>query len=79
MVTITIIGKLGCEFTCKALNCEIYEIVNDGPFILVTKSDEGEDIPKSLHEWSEAERKKASLSSKDMKALFCALDNKEFQ
>ncbi|KAH9778649.1 hypothetical protein KPL71_007414 [Citrus sinensis] len=38
----------------------------------------GEDIPKSSRDWNEFEKRKASLNSKAMNALFCALDKKEF-
>ncbi|KAH9744087.1 hypothetical protein KPL70_003536 [Citrus sinensis] len=38
----------------------------------------GEDIPKPSREWNELEKRKATLNSKAMNALFCALDKKEF-
>ncbi|KAH9679895.1 hypothetical protein KPL71_026330 [Citrus sinensis] len=62
----------------QALDYEIWEIVNDGPFMPLTKNEVGEDIPKPSREWNELEKRKASLNSKAMNALFCALDKKEF-
>ena len=62
----------------QALDYEIWEIVNDSPFILTTKNEEGEEIPKPSSQWSELEKKKTSLNSKAINAMFCALDKKEF-
>ncbi|KAH9658003.1 hypothetical protein KPL70_023317 [Citrus sinensis] len=62
----------------QALDYEIWEVVCDGPFIPLTKNEFGEDIPKPSREWNELEKRKASLNSKAMNALFCALDKKEF-
>ncbi|KAH9792558.1 hypothetical protein KPL71_004170 [Citrus sinensis] len=62
----------------QALDYEIWEIVCDGPFMPLTKNEVGEDIPKLSQEWNELEKRKASLNSKAMNALFCALDKKEF-
>ncbi|KAH9716076.1 hypothetical protein KPL71_021332 [Citrus sinensis] len=62
----------------QALDYEIWEIVNDSPFMPLTKNEVGEDIPKPSREWNEFEKRKASLNSKAMNALFCALDKKEF-
>ena len=62
----------------QALDYEIWEIVNDGPFMPLTKNEVGEDIPKPSREWNELEKRKASLNSKAMNVLFCALDKKEF-
>ena len=62
----------------EGLDCEIWEVVCDGPFIPMTKSKVGEDIPKLSREWNELEKRKTSLNSKVMNALFCALNNKEF-
>ena len=50
----------------QALNYEICEIVFYGSF-----------IPRK-NTLSESDRKKMSLNSKAMNALFCALDKKEF-
>ncbi|KAH9657408.1 hypothetical protein KPL70_023067 [Citrus sinensis] len=61
----------------QALDYEIWEIVNNGPFMPLTKS-VGEDIPKPSREWNEFEKRKASLNSKAMNALFCELDKKKF-
>ena len=58
----------------QALDYEIWEIVCDGPFMPLTKNEVGEDIPKPSREWNELEKRKASLNSKAMNALFCALD-----
>ncbi|KAH9717278.1 hypothetical protein KPL71_021758 [Citrus sinensis] len=44
----------------------------------LTKNEVGEDIPKPSRDWNEFEKRKASLNSKAMNALFCALDKKEF-
>ncbi|KAH9762390.1 hypothetical protein KPL70_000794 [Citrus sinensis] len=44
----------------------------------LTKNEVGEDIPKPSRDWNEFEKRKTSLNSKAMNALFCALDNKEF-
>ena len=44
----------------------------------LTKNEFGEDIPKPSREWNELEKRKTSLNSKAMNALFCALDKKEF-
>lgn len=41
-----------------------------------TKNEDGEEIPKSLQEWNESVKRKASLNFKAMNALFCALDKK---
>ncbi|KAH9680506.1 Integrase catalytic domain-containing protein [Citrus sinensis] len=62
----------------QALDYEIWEIVNDGPFMPLTKNELGEDILKPSRDWNEFEKRKASLNSKAMNALFCALDKKEF-
>ncbi|KAH9697592.1 hypothetical protein KPL71_023665 [Citrus sinensis] len=62
----------------QALDYEIWEIVNDGPFMPLTKNEVGEDIPKPSRDWNEFQKRKASLNSKAMNALFCALDKKEF-
>ncbi|KAH9697387.1 hypothetical protein KPL71_023585 [Citrus sinensis] len=62
----------------QALDYEIWEIVNDGPFMPLTKNEVGEDIPKPSRDWNEFEKRKASLNSKAMNALFWALDKKEF-
>ncbi|KAH9723798.1 hypothetical protein KPL70_007263 [Citrus sinensis] len=62
----------------QALDYEIWEIVCDGPFMPLIKNEVGEDIPKPSREWNELEKRKASLNSKAMNALFCALDKKEF-
>ncbi|KAH9671187.1 Integrase catalytic domain-containing protein [Citrus sinensis] len=62
----------------QALDYEIWEIVNDGPFMPLTKNEVEEDIPKPSRDWNEFEKRKASLNSKAMNALFCALDKKEF-
>ncbi|KAH9751856.1 hypothetical protein KPL71_014473 [Citrus sinensis] len=62
----------------QALDYKIWEIVNDGPFMPLTKNEVEEDIPKPSREWNEFEKRKASLNSKAMNALFCALDKKEF-
>ena len=40
------------------------------------KNEEGEEIPKPSSHWSELEKRKMSLNSKVMNALFCALDKK---
>ena len=44
----------------------------------LTKNEVGEDISKPLQEWNELEKRKASLNSKFMNALFCTVDKKEF-
>ncbi|KAH9800792.1 hypothetical protein KPL71_000795 [Citrus sinensis] len=44
----------------------------------LTKNEVGEDILKPSRDWNEFEKRKASLNSKAMNALFCALDKKEF-
>ncbi|KAH9716423.1 hypothetical protein KPL71_021459 [Citrus sinensis] len=62
----------------QALDYEIWEVVCDGLFLPLTKNEFGEDIPKLSREWNELEKRKASLNSKAMNALFCALDKKEF-
>ncbi|KAH9679772.1 hypothetical protein KPL71_026267 [Citrus sinensis] len=62
----------------QALDYEIWEVVCDGPFMPLTKNEVGEDIPKPSREWNELEKRKASVNSKAMNALFCAPDKKEF-
>ena len=62
----------------QALDYEIWEVVCDGSFIPMTKNEIGDDIPKFSSQWSELEKKKMSLNSKAMIALFCAFDKKEF-
>ncbi|KAH9781613.1 hypothetical protein KPL71_008538 [Citrus sinensis] len=62
----------------QALDYEIWEVVCDDPFLPLTKNEFGEDIPKPSREWNELEKRKVSLNSKAMNALFCALDKKEF-
>ncbi|KAH9724856.1 hypothetical protein KPL70_007638 [Citrus sinensis] len=62
----------------QALDYEIWEIVCDGQFMPSTKNEVGEDILKPSREWNELEKRKASLNSKAMNVLFCALDKKEF-
>ncbi|KAH9704489.1 hypothetical protein KPL70_011489 [Citrus sinensis] len=62
----------------QALDYEIWEVVCDGPFMPTFKDEVGDDIPKPSSQWSELEKRKMSLNSKTMNALFCALDKKEF-
>ena len=62
----------------QALDYEIQEVVCDGPFMPMIKTEVGDDIPKPSSQWSELEKKNISLNSKAMNALFCALDKKEF-
>ena len=62
----------------QALDYEIWEVVCDSPFLPLSKNEFGEDIPKPSREQNELEKRKASLNSKAMNALFCALDKKEF-
>lgn len=62
----------------QALDYEIWEVVCDGPFMPTFKDEGGDDIPKPSSQWSELEKRKMSLNSKAMNALFCALDKKEF-
>ncbi|KAH9751651.1 Integrase catalytic domain-containing protein [Citrus sinensis] len=62
----------------QALDYEIREVVCDGPFMPTFKDEVGDDIPKPSSQWSELEKRKMSLNSKAMNALFCALDKKEF-
>ncbi|KAH9678882.1 hypothetical protein KPL71_025892 [Citrus sinensis] len=62
----------------QALDYEIWEVVCDGPFMPMFKDEVGGDIPKPSSQWSELEKRKMSLNSKAMNALFCALDKKEF-
>ena len=61
-----------------ALDYEIWEVVCGGLFILMTKNEVGDDIPKPSTQWSELEKKEISLNSKTRNALFCVLDKKEF-
>ncbi|KAH9765776.1 hypothetical protein KPL70_001961 [Citrus sinensis] len=70
--------KIRMRIYLQALDYEIWKIVNDGPFMPLTKNEVGEDIPKPSRDWNEFEKRKASLNSKAMNALFCALDKKEF-
>ncbi|KAH9684891.1 hypothetical protein KPL70_013718 [Citrus sinensis] len=60
----------------QALDYKIWEIVSDGPYMPLTKNEVGEDIPKPSREWNEFEKRKSSLNSKAMNALFCALAEK---
>ncbi|KAH9780087.1 Integrase catalytic domain-containing protein [Citrus sinensis] len=62
----------------QALDYEIWEVVYDGPFMPTFKDEVGDDIPKPSSQWSELEKRKMSLNSKAINALFCALDKKEF-
>ncbi|KAH9656139.1 hypothetical protein KPL70_022564 [Citrus sinensis] len=62
----------------QALDYEIWEVVCNGPFMPTFKDEVGDDIPKPSSQWSELEKRKMSLNSKAMNALFCALDKKEF-
>ena len=62
----------------QALDYKILEVVCDGPFMPLTTNEVGEDIPKSSREWNELEKRKATLNSKAMNAMFCTLDKKEF-
>ncbi|KAH9685562.1 Integrase catalytic domain-containing protein [Citrus sinensis] len=62
----------------QALDYEIWEVICDGPFMHTFKDEVGDDIPKPSSQWSELEKRKMSLNSKAINALFCALDKKEF-
>ena len=62
----------------QALNYEIWEVICDGPFMSLTKNEVEEDISKPSREQNELEKRKCSLNSKAMNALFCALDKQEF-
>ena len=44
----------------------------------LTKNEVREDILKPSREWNKLEKRKASLNSKAMNALFCALNKKKF-
>ncbi|KAH9670992.1 CCHC-type domain-containing protein [Citrus sinensis] len=70
--------KIRMRIYLQALDYEIWKIVNDGPFMPLTKNEVGEDIPKPSWDWNDFEKRKAFLNSKAMNALFCALDKKEF-
>ncbi|KAH9715585.1 hypothetical protein KPL71_021114 [Citrus sinensis] len=70
--------ETGIRIYLQALDYEIWEIVCDGPFMPLTKNEVGEDILKPSREWNELEKRRASLNSKAINALFCALDKKEF-
>ncbi|KAH9687357.1 hypothetical protein KPL70_014742 [Citrus sinensis] len=62
----------------QVLDYEIWEVVCDGPFMYKFKDEVGDDVPKPSSQWSKLEKRKMSLNSKAMNALFCALDKKEF-
>ena len=62
----------------QALDYEIQEVVCNGQIMPLTKNEVGKDISKPSREWNELEKRKGSLNSKAMNALFCALDKKEF-
>ena len=62
--------KTRMEIYLQALDYKIWEIINDGHFMTLTKNEVGEDIPKYSREWNEFEKRKASLNSKAMNALF---------
>ncbi|KAH9781517.1 hypothetical protein KPL71_008504 [Citrus sinensis] len=70
--------KTRMKIYLQALNYEIWEVVCDGPFMPMFKDEVGDAIPKPSSQWSELEKRKMSLNSKAMNALFCALDKKEF-
>ena len=42
----------------QASDYEIWEVVCNGPFMPLTKNEEGDDIPKPSNQWSELKRKK---------------------
>ena len=46
--------------------------------MFLTKNEVGEDVPKHSRELNELKKRKASLNSKAINALFCVLDKKEF-
>ncbi|KAH9750717.1 Integrase catalytic domain-containing protein [Citrus sinensis] len=71
-------SKTKMRIDLQALDYEIWEVVCDGPFMPLTKYEVGEDIPKPSREWNELEKRKVSLNSKVINALFCALNKKEF-
>ena len=60
------------------LDYEIWEVVCDSPYMPITKNEVEVNIPKPSSQCSELEKKKISLNSKVMNALFCTLDKKEF-
>ncbi|KAH9687344.1 hypothetical protein KPL70_014732 [Citrus sinensis] len=62
----------------QVLDYEIWEVVCDGPFMHKFKDEVGDDVPKPSSQWSKLEKRKMSLNSKAMNALFCAFDKKEF-
>ena len=70
--------KIRMKIYLQTLNYEIWEAICDGPFMPMTKNEEGKEIPKLSREQNESKKRKASLNSKAMNALFCALDRKEF-
>ena len=59
----------------QALDYEIQEVVCDGSFMPKIKNKVGDDIPKPSSQWSELEKRKMSLNSKAMNALFCVRKN----
>ncbi|KAH9697684.1 hypothetical protein KPL71_023711 [Citrus sinensis] len=71
-------GQVLVGYGCRVWWLSWLEIVNDDPFMPLTKSEVGEDIPKPSREWNEFEKRKASLNSKAMNALFCVPDKKKF-
>ncbi|KAH9704714.1 hypothetical protein KPL70_011578 [Citrus sinensis] len=62
--------KIRMRIYLQAIDYEIWEIVNDGPFMPLTINEVGKDIPKPSREWNEFEKRKAFLN--------CTLDKKEF-
>ncbi|KAH9801307.1 hypothetical protein KPL71_000976 [Citrus sinensis] len=59
----------------QALDYEIWEVVCDGPFMPTFKDEVGDDIPKPSSQWSELEKRKMSLNSKALNALFTDIVN----
>ena len=72
--------KFMMKIYLQTLDYEIWKVIYDGTFMpcLWLKNEVGDDIPKASSHWSELEKKKISLNSKAMNALFYTLDKKEF-
>lgn len=62
--------KIKMKIYLQALDYKIWEIISDDSFMSTIKNEEGEEIPKPSREWNESEKKKASINSKNMNALF---------
>ncbi|RCU35065.1 hypothetical protein DVA81_18140, partial [Acinetobacter baumannii] len=57
----------------QSITLDVWDIVEDGPFIPTTTVD-GVNVPKPKKDWNADERRKVELNTKALTCMYCALD-----